>query len=191
MQTPPAPELAADRLGGLGRRWAHVQGVGRLAESLAARGAVSADVVAAAWLHDVGYAPTVVRTGFHPLDGARFLQEQGAAPGVVSIVAWHTGARFEAEERGLIDELEALPSADRDELDALTLIDLVVGPGGELTTPERRVDEILSRYAEGDPVHRAVTRSRPELLASAARARANLGLSDDWPLASGEGVLEA
>ena len=28
------------------------------------------DLVAAAWLHDIGYAPGLVQTGFHPLDGA-------------------------------------------------------------------------------------------------------------------------
>lgn len=31
-------------------------------------------LVAAAWLRDIGYAPEVVDTGFHPLDGARWLR---------------------------------------------------------------------------------------------------------------------
>ena len=104
-----APEVAADRLGGLGQRWSHVQGVGRLAEALAAHGLVSAEVLAAAWLHDVGYAPSVAQTGFHPLDGARLLQEQGISPGMVALVAHHTGAVLEAEERGLAEELATLP----------------------------------------------------------------------------------
>lgn len=123
-----AAEVAADRLGGLGHRWSHVQGVGRLAEALAAHGLVSAEVLAAAWLHDVGYAPSVAQTGFYPLDGARLLQEQGLSPGVVALVAHHTGAVVEAEERGLAEELATLPPPDRGDLDALTLIDLVVGP---------------------------------------------------------------
>lgn len=110
---------------------------------------------------------------------------------MVALVAHHTGARFEAEERGLADELETLPSPPREDLDALTLIDLVVGPTGELTTPGHRIEEILTRYGPSDPVHRAVTRSRPSLLASAARARGRLGLSDEWPLRATEGVLEA
>ncbi|MBC9822556.1 HD domain-containing protein [Terrabacter sp. MAHUQ-38] len=191
MRTQTAPNLAADRLGRRGRRWRHVQRVGRLAESLDVRGLVSAEVLAAAWLHDVGYGPSVARTGFHPLDGARFLQEQGVSAEVVALVAHHTGARFEAEERGLLDELETLPSPPPEDLDALTLIDLVVGPTGELTTPGRRIEEILTRYGSGDPVHRAVTRSRSSLLDSAARARSRLGLSDEWPLAPGQGVLKA
>lgn len=56
----------------LGRRWDHVQGVASTAAILGQ--AVPASdrkvLVAAAWLHDIGYAPAVSRTGFHPLDGA-------------------------------------------------------------------------------------------------------------------------
>jgi hypothetical protein len=62
-------------------------------------------VVAAAWLHDVGYSADIAVTGLHPLDGARFLQDRGCLPLVVSLVAYHTGAEVEAEERGLLEEL--------------------------------------------------------------------------------------
>lgn len=42
----------------LPRRWAHVQGVAKKAEGVAASLALSDEaLVAAAWLHDVGYAP--------------------------------------------------------------------------------------------------------------------------------------
>jgi hypothetical protein len=191
MWTRAASELAAGHLGDVGRRWMHVQGVGQLAEALAVQGRVSAEVLAAAWLHDLGYAPSVARTGFHPLDGARFLQDHGISPRIVALVAHHTGAKFEAEERGFVDEFDELPAPSNDDLDALTLLDLVVGPSGERTTPERRIDEVLARYGPEDPVHRAVTRSRPSLLASAERARARLGLTDEWPLDVAEGVLEA
>ena len=51
--------------GALPRRWAHVQGVAGKAERVAASLALSGDVlVAAAWLHDVGYAPEVTDTGY-------------------------------------------------------------------------------------------------------------------------------
>ena len=59
-------------------------------------------VVAAAWLHDVGYSPALQDTGLHALDGAVFLAGRGVEPLVVSLVAFHTGAEFEAEERGLL-----------------------------------------------------------------------------------------
>ncbi|ETB45481.1 phosphohydrolase, partial [Mycobacterium avium 10-5560] len=58
-------------------------------------------LVAAAWLHDIGYAPSVRRTGFHPLDGAEFVRSAGFGKLVASLVAFHTGAHVEASERGL------------------------------------------------------------------------------------------
>lgn len=61
----------------------------------------------AAWLHDVGYAPSLAQTGFHRVDGARFLRARGVPEVVVALVAHHTGAVFEAEQRGLDVELLA------------------------------------------------------------------------------------
>jgi len=126
-------------------------------------------------------------TGFHPLDGAAFLADEGAPDRVVNLVAHHTGATFEADEQGLTSELDRFDVPDAEDLDTLNLIGLVSSATGASTTPHERVDEILNRYPEGHPVHRAVSRSRPELLASASRARIRLGLSDVWPA----GVLES
>ena len=186
-----AARVAEKYLAGMGPRWAHVQSVGRLAETLAGSARVSEVVAAAAWLHDLGYAPSLIRTGLHPLDGALFLQDSGAPPELVGLVAHHTGARSEAEERGLSDALAELPLPGPEDLDALTLVDLVVGPTGALTSPSRRLDEVLARYGPGDPVYRAVSRSRPYLLESAARARRRLGLPDEWPFVSADGVPKA
>jgi hypothetical protein len=56
----------------LPRRWAHVQGVAARARGLAPVLGVDADLIeAAAWLHDIGYAPGLAATGLHQLDGAR------------------------------------------------------------------------------------------------------------------------
>lgn len=50
-------------------------------------------LLAAATLHDVGYAPRLAATGFHPLDGARFLRdEHGAEERLVRLVANHSFA---------------------------------------------------------------------------------------------------
>ena len=54
------------------------------------------ELVAAAWLHDIGYAPGLAVSGFHPADGARFVRSQGFPELVVSLVAFHTGAVIEA-----------------------------------------------------------------------------------------------
>ena len=60
----------------LPRRWAHTQGVAAQAASLARILGEHADLItAAAWLHDIGYSPAIAHTGFHPLDGARYLRD--------------------------------------------------------------------------------------------------------------------
>lgn len=69
-------------------------------------------VVCAAWLHDVGYAESVSVTGFHPLDGGRLLQSLGAPMEIVCLVAYHSGAEFEAEQRGLADDLVRASALD-------------------------------------------------------------------------------
>lgn len=101
---------------------------------------------------------------------------------VVSLVAWHTGARFEAEERGLLAELEEFPEPPQDLLDALNLCDLITSPTGEEVDVEDRIAEILRRYPPGHPVHRAVMRSRPVLIESCRRAIGRLGLAEGWGL---------
>ncbi|WP_256796209.1 hypothetical protein [Terrabacter sp. Ter38] len=187
-----AEDLAREWISGSGRRWAHLSAVGRLAEETRAWGTgLPSSVVQAAWVHDIGYASGLRDTGMHAIDGARALLRFGAPVAVVALVAHHTGAVYEAAERGLADQFGELPVAYGADLDALTLLDLVVGPAGDLTTPEERIGEILSRYGAEDPVHRAVTRSGPGLLASAMRARARLRLSDEWPFGVAESVLEA
>src|SRR3954453_18745910 len=78
----------------LPRRWAHVQGVARQARSLAPVLGDDADLLeGAAWLHDIGYSPGLVVTGFHPLDGARYLRDEHSADSVLcALVAYHSCA---------------------------------------------------------------------------------------------------
>jgi hypothetical protein len=64
----------------LPRRWSHVEAVGLRAARLGSALLIEDDsdvLTAAAWLHDVGYAPAIAVTGFHPLDGARWLRSVG------------------------------------------------------------------------------------------------------------------
>lgn len=155
-----------------GDRRLHVQAVGALAQDIYAQGRIPASVMCAAWLHDIGYAPALHDTGCHAIDGARFLSALDFPQDVVGLVAWHTGAWFEADERGLGDALAAFPRPAQELVDWLTFIDLSVGPAGQAMAVEARVAEILQRYEQWHPVARAVERSRGELLASAARAAA-------------------
>ena len=176
-----ARALAGSCLRESGDRWLHVQAVGHSAEELQKRGYdVSNAVIMSAWLHDVGYANTVANTRFHPLDGAEWLRQQAAPEGVVALVAYHSAAQFEAEERGLGDELARFAAPDQDQLDVLNLIDMSTSPAGERVAVNERLAEILMRYPEEHPVHRAVSRSRSYLVESANRAAKRLGLGDDW-----------
>lgn len=136
-------------------------------------------LAAAAWLHDVGYAPELAATRFHPLDGARWLRAEGWPAAVVSLVAYHSGAEWEARERGLMDELAEFECPDPDALDLVTFADMTSSPVGERVAARQRIAEILTRYPEGDPVHRAVQRSAPELMASVRRTIDRFSLPDE------------
>jgi hypothetical protein len=159
----------------LGDRWLHVQAVADKARRVAAvLPAEDADLlVAAAFLHDVGYAPSLDRLGFHPVDGARFLRAQGQER-LACLVAHHSGARFEAEERGLVEELAAFPVENGPIMDALTFADMTTGPVGQPMTLDERIGEIQRRYSPDDPVHRAILRARPLLQAADQRVRTRL-----------------
>lgn len=138
----------------------------------------------ACWLHDIGYATGVINTGMHALDGAAWCRAQEVDEEVVSLVAWHTGAWFEAKERDCVEALEVFARPPDVRLDALTLCDLTSSPTGEEVDVPHRVSEILSRYLESDPVHRAVSRSQNELIAGCRRAIGRLGLSQGWGLSA-------
>ena len=168
-----ARHLAAQLLDSptLAQRWAHVQGVGQRATelSITVEPAERDLLVASAWLHDIGYAPGLATTGLHSLDGARYLRQHDYPPQVVSLVAHHTCARFEAAERGLAHQLAAFPLDDGPLMDALTTADLTVGPQGQRLEASDRIEEILHRYPPHSPVHRAIQRAVPLLLAHVRR----------------------
>ena len=154
----------------LGDRWEHVRGVSLMASRCMEGRPDASLVVSAAWLHDIGYAPELHRTGMHAVDGALFLDMAGAPKALVSLVAFHTGAEYEADERGLVDKLILFDRPRQDLLDALILADLLVGPTGTPVTLDQRLEGILERYERQHPVHRAVARSREYLLECANRA---------------------
>lgn len=68
--------------------------------------------VAAAWLHDNGYAHPEPPTRFHPVDGALLLIDKGWPRRLVSLVAHHSEARFTAPAQGAAQA--ALASFDRE-----------------------------------------------------------------------------
>ena len=161
----------------LPHRWAHSTGVAVTARALAPVLGPHADAVtAAAWLHDIGYAPVLVGSGFHPLDGARYLRDvQHADPLVCRLVAHHSCAANEAAERGLAaDLLGEFRPASRDLADALIYCDMTTGPHGQRMIVEQRLTEIGHRYGPDHLVSRAIARSAPELTAAVVRVTRKL-----------------
>jgi hypothetical protein len=98
------------------------------------------------------------------------------------LVAHHSGARFEAKERGLVDELAAFPVEDGPVMDALIFADLTAGPAGRPMTLERRIDEIRRRYPSDDRVHREITCARPPLQAAIDRTQHRLATWTAQPM---------
>lgn len=161
----------------LPRRWAHVRGVAARARFLAPILGDDAELLeAAAWLHDIGYSPELADTGFHPLDGARYLRDVHGADSVLCrLVANHSCAVIEAEERGLGRELsEEFPVADSGLSDALTYCDMTTSPTGCSVSVGDRLSEIRQRYGPSDLVTSFVQTAEPDILASVARVSSRL-----------------
>jgi HD superfamily phosphodiesterase len=161
----------------LPRRWAHVQGVAARARTLAPILGEDADLLkAAAWLHDIGYSPELVETGFHPLDGARYLRDvHFANPILCSLVAHHSCAVIEAEERGLARELcREFPSASIVLDDALAYCDMTTDPSGNAVSVHGRLAEIRERYGPDSIVTRFTHNAEPCLVASVERTGSRL-----------------
>ncbi|MFE3182541.1 phosphohydrolase [Streptomyces violascens] len=81
---------------------------------------------------------------------------------------------YEAEQRGLSEELAAYEREDSPVLDALICADMTTGPAGQPFDFDRRIDEILVRYEPGSEVHTAISEARPYLGAAVARTLARL-----------------
>ena len=164
----------------LPRRWAHVQGVAAQARSLATILGDDADLLeAAAWLHDIGYSPKLADTGFHPLDGARYLRDvQYADPALCNLVANHSCAIIEAEERGLADALSReFPAPTPTLNDALAYCDMTTTPTGDVVAVHDRISEIKERYGPHNVVTRFIRKAEPCLVSSVVRTDRRLVLA--------------
>jgi HD superfamily phosphodiesterase len=159
-----AASYAEELLSPLGDRWRHVHGVARQAQRVAP--VLPADerdeLVAAAYLHDLGYAPSLVQTDLHALDGARHLRALGHER-LAGLVAYHSGARAEAELRGLAAELADFEDEASATSMALTYCDMTTGAAGEPVTLAERLADVERRYGVGHVVTRSVYQAQPEV----------------------------
>ena len=99
-----ARELAQGALAeSIPRRWAHAQqAAGRAGELEGVLDRAELELlVASAWVHDIGYAPDAVRTGFGPLDSALHLQSLRAPDRLVALTAHIAAIVLEADQRDL------------------------------------------------------------------------------------------
>lgn len=85
------------------------------------------------------------------------------------LVAHHSGAVYEAEQRGLTAELAVYEREDSPLSDALICADMTTGPAGQSFEFDQRIDEILERYEPGSEVHSAISKARPYLAAAVER----------------------
>ena len=159
----------------LGMRWLHVQGVVEKAYQVSGIlcEAERPYLVAAAYLHNVGYAPSLQRTGFHPLDGAYYLQSLRYER-LASLVAHHSEARFEAQLRRGSSELDLFPRERTALADALTYSDLTASSTGEGVSLKERVNDILALYGEQDIVAQVLRQSMPYVSLAVALTKQRL-----------------
>lgn len=177
----PLPERAAQAAqqhleSALPRRWRHVQAVALKAGRLSLIVGDDADVLtAAAWLHDIGYAPGLVDTGFHALDGARWLLREGFDRRLAGLVAHHSCAAYEASERGLGEVLASeFPREQSATSDALWYADMTTGPDGQDLAVEARLAEIRERYGPDHLVTRFWEKAEAPLLEAVQRTHGRM-----------------
>lgn len=149
----------------MGSRWRHTLGVVERARVVGE--GLERDqaelLLAAAYLHDVGYAPELEQTGFHPVDGARFVKTSGHER-LAGLVAYHSGAETEAGERGLMEQLSEFEDERSLVSKALTYCDLTTDSEGRHVEPGERLAEIRDRYGLASSEGRAAERSAAGLL---------------------------
>ena len=170
-----AAERATSFLAPLGNRWLHVQGVVERANRV---GAIFNEedrsfIIAAAYLHDIGYASSLQTTGFHPLDGASYLrscQQERLA----SLVAYHSEAQYEAQLRGLAFQLALFPCEYSAVADALTYCDMTTDSVGHQVSFQERIADIFRRYEETNLVAQAIRQALPALTLAVNRTEQRL-----------------
>ncbi|MGY1636954.1 phosphohydrolase [Geodermatophilus sp. SYSU D00742] len=176
-----ARHLAGDLLGDLGDRWRHTQAVAHRATT-AAPAVDPGDrpvLIAAAWLHDIGYATPLRRSGFHPLDGAWHLADHHWPALLTGLVAHHSGARFVAAVLGLGPYLQRFDDGRFTSgplADALVYADQTTSPAGEAVDVDERLEDMLHRHGADSPNARAHDQRAPVIRAAVERTRTRLQL---------------
>jgi hypothetical protein len=108
------------------------------------------------------------QTGFHPLDGATYLRQEGRPDGVCALVAHHSGSRFVARIHGLDGSLHEFEFAEDEPSDVLTSADNTADLDGSLVKLSVRLRDKLHRHGPDSPAARA-NPERDDYIRAAAR----------------------
>jgi putative nucleotidyltransferase with HDIG domain len=104
-------------------------------------------LLAAALLHDIGYAAPLIDSGFHPVDGASYLLRVGAPVRLAALVAHHSEARLLAPVVGAAAQLAAFTNEESAVTDAVIYADMTAGPDGRRVDVHDRLADIHARHA--------------------------------------------
>jgi putative nucleotidyltransferase with HDIG domain len=152
----------------VGRRL-HSVSVGLKATCLARQLGRDGDVlIAAAYLHDIGYSYELRRTGFHPLDGAFHLRDRGLER-LACLVAHHSSSEYAADLLGLTRQLRLFSCENSFLMDALTYCDMTTDLNGQEVSFDERLMDVSARYGRNHPVALALDSAEPSLRASMRR----------------------
>jgi hypothetical protein len=139
-------------------------------------------IVAAAWLHDIGHASGLARTGFHPLDGALHLASEGWPHATVLLVAHHSHAAVLAPYFGVESQMAVLDHVPGEADDILAFADVRSGPTGMGTMYDQEFDQTRASRARSPLVPDDVWVARYGLLRATANRIA--GVLNAHPSAS-------
>ncbi len=148
-------------------RFRHVRAVWLRAVALRSLGlawldpAMSDRLELAALLHDVGKALDPDDTEPHGFVGARLLDSLGLHD-VAPLVAYHSGARIEAEIRGMSDR-DRWSDDEPDLLALLTFLDRTTSANGEVVSLAQRRNGITARHGESSMQIRIFDATLPEV----------------------------
>ena len=165
-----ASSLVAELFGTGSGRYRHMRGAAHTAQAVAPL-LLSPDesdlVVAAAWLHDVGYAEP--RTGFHPVDGAELLLRRGWPHRLAALVAHHSFAGLVAPGARAQHRLAFFPAEPGLVPDLLVYADMSVDPDGAPMLVAERLADIARRHGDRTPTGRVHERRAAAIVAAVER----------------------
>ena len=172
-----AQEQAKTYLSSLGNRWLHVQGAVTVAQWLSptiSNPVERSYLLAAVYLHDIGYSPSLATLGFHPIDGACFVLNAIGDRRLAALVAHHSGARFEARLRDFGKALSPFPREQSAVAEYLNYVDMHSGVCGQICTLIERRADIERRYPPENVVIRSFRSAYPSLKQDVARVERRL-----------------